>query len=558
MLMTACAPPTSMVVEFTSNLPCPTPRTTQYLGVSFGGNEEAVENTFTEVFDARQCDDATGVLGTYAFRPAANDQQQTIHLRVALAPAGDVESFCSPKSAGYDTRRCVIARRRIRFTPGATLRVPLLFHDSCLGKPCDVTETCVVGGRCVSKNLVTPACRANETCVVELDAGSQAGGSAGGAAAGGSAAGGSAGGGSTAGGSAGGGSTAGGSAGGGSAGGGSAGGGLAGGGSAGGGLAGGGSAGGGSAAGGSAGGGSAAGGSAGGGSAAGGSAGGSAAGGSAGGSAAGGSAGGGSAAGGSAGGLSACNVFQRDFCGAQFSPIPSCCIRSTVDAGLGDCTATCAPSGTSSGLRVGCLNNSDCPVSRPQCLVRGSSSTTGCQSMFFAELPDDRYTCDTAANCTPNAPSCLADPLFPFVTSCQCNPLTPNCQPGEACSPATRRCAPSGAPEYPSSGSCPFMGATCIFGMVCCATPPSGTCQQPNDPCAGLQVGCHSSDDCGPGLWCSYSSRTVPATARCIAGLDAVEACRPGMSSARNCAGGGRCSGIFLDAGVAAYGFCNP
>ena len=173
-----------MVVEFTTNLPCPTQRTAQYLGVAFGGNEEAVETTFTEVFDGRQCDDQTGVLGTYAFRPAANDREQTIFLRAALAPAGDVEAFCSPKESSFDARRCVIARRRIRFTPGATLRVPLLFHDSCLGKPCDVNETCVVGGRCVSKNLITPMCRPSESCVVELDAG-VGGGNAGGGAAGG-------------------------------------------------------------------------------------------------------------------------------------------------------------------------------------------------------------------------------------------------------------------------------------------------------------------------------------------------------------------------------------
>ncbi|MBM4782716.1 MAG: hypothetical protein GQE15_33995 [Archangiaceae bacterium] len=579
MLVQACAPPTSMVVEFTTNLPCPTQRTAQYLGVAFGGNEEAVETTFTEVFDGRQCDDQTGVLGTYAFRPAANDREQTIFLRAALAPAGDVEAFCSPKESSFDARRCVIARRRIRFTPGATLRVPLLFHDSCLGKPCDVNETCVVGGRCVSKNLITPMCRPSESCVVELDAGvgggnagggaagGVAGGSAtgGGTAAGGTAAGGSAGGGTAAGGTAAGGSAAGGIAAGGTAAGGTAAGGTAAGGSAAGGSAAGGTAAGGTAAGGTAAGGTAAGGTAAGGTAAGGTAaGGTAAGGTAaGGTAAGGTAAGGSAGGGSAGGASDagvapdCVVYQGQFCQA---PVAGCCLRSNVDAGLGICsTSTCAASGTSSGMLVGCIDSADCLNQPKNCWVRGN--TTVCLAPAAPTNNTDRRSCGPSEACTSlQMPNCQPDRVFPFLKTCQCDPLVRTCLAGDVCVPSTRQCLPMGAPSFPGV-ECQLAppgqaGVTCIDGTYCCQStvlPP--TCEPSLGTCPGMTVGCRSSSDCATGSWCSYDRLTFPVVAHCLNGIEAREACRRGVSSARNCEGGGQCTGI-IDAGPVDFGFC--
>ena len=557
-----------MMVEFTTNLPCPTERTAPYLGIAYGGDENAVETIFTEVFNGRQCDDQTGVLGTYAFRPLPADREQTIFLRAALAPAGDVEAFCSPKDSSFDARRCVIARRRIRFTPGATLRVPLLFHDSCLGKPCEVNETCVVGGRCVSKILITPTCRPNETCVVEIDAGVGAA-AGGGSAGGGSAAGGSAGGGAASGGSASGGSASGGSASGGSASGGSASGGSASGGSASGGSASGGSASGGSASGGFASGGSASGGSASGGSASGGSAsGGSASGGSAsGGSAAGGTAGvsGGSAAGGSAGGssdagASGCNVYQQQFCGGSLDA--GCCLSAGIDAGIGLCSAnsTCTQVGMSSGLLVRCIKDTDC--GGQSCWVRDNQ--TLCIATNLPNTLGDRRTCAQMTACTDlGMPDCNPDPIFPFVKTCQCNPLDSHCSSEEVCSPATRQCVPRGAPAFVTTECRPALpgqqGMACLQGRVCCLTT-IDQCLEPQIPCPAVQVGCRSSSECASGSWCSYDQlSSLPFSARCLNGIEAREACNPAVSSARNCEGGGVCNDFLVVqiGGVDShFGFC--
>lgn len=166
-----CAPPTAMTLEFTTNLPCPQDRTARYLGVAIGGSQDAVEQLFTEVFDASGCADG-GVLGTWTVRPPAGDKQQTVNVRAALAPGGDVERTCSPGEAAADPSRCIVARRRVRFTPGAVLRVPLTFYDSCLGRTCSPEETCVTGGLCVSREAaVTCAAGACEAelpgCVVD-------------------------------------------------------------------------------------------------------------------------------------------------------------------------------------------------------------------------------------------------------------------------------------------------------------------------------------------------------------------------------------------------------
>jgi hypothetical protein len=165
--LTSCAPPTAMTLKFTTNVPCPTDPSTRYLGLAVGGNQDAVESTFTEVFDATNCDDATNSLGTWSVRPPADDKQLTVNLRVALAPAGDVEHVCSPGDAAFDPKSCIIGRRRVRFTPGALLVVPLDFQTSCLGQPCDPDQTCVVGGLCFSRNADRD-CPRGATCQVDV------------------------------------------------------------------------------------------------------------------------------------------------------------------------------------------------------------------------------------------------------------------------------------------------------------------------------------------------------------------------------------------------------
>lgn len=163
----ACAPPTAMTIEFSTNLPCPGDRTARYLGVAIGGTEDAVESAFTEIFDANGCDAATGVIGTYSFRPPDGDRSMTVNVRAALSPGGDVEHVCNAQDRLSDPTHCIVARRRVRFTPGAVLRVPINFQESCLGKPCTPNETCVTGGLCVPKD-VAAKCSSGSTCQVDL------------------------------------------------------------------------------------------------------------------------------------------------------------------------------------------------------------------------------------------------------------------------------------------------------------------------------------------------------------------------------------------------------
>ena len=166
-MLAGCAPPTAMTLDFSTNVPCPADRATRYLAIAIGGNDDAVESAFTEVFDAQRCDDARGVIGTYTFRPPKNDPQLTVNIRAALSPDGDAEHVCSPGDRLADPNHCIVARRRVRFTPGAVLRIPIAFQSSCLGKPCQPDETCVTGGLCVPKTATT-SCAVGQSCEVQL------------------------------------------------------------------------------------------------------------------------------------------------------------------------------------------------------------------------------------------------------------------------------------------------------------------------------------------------------------------------------------------------------
>ncbi len=193
------------------------------------------------------------------------------------------------------------------------------------------------------------------------------------------------------------------------------------------------------------------------------------------------------------------------------------------------------------------------------------NNTSVCLAQGAPTNNADRLTCSPSVACTSlQMPNCVVDRVFPFLRTCQCDPLVRTCLAGDVCVPSTRQCLPMGAPHYPGL-ECLLAppgqaGVTCIDGTYCCQTSaPIPTCEPDPLNCPGVTVGCRTSSDCDAGSWCSYDRLTTPITfpivARCLNGIEAREACRPRLSSARNCEGGGLCTGI-IDAGPVDFGFC--
>lgn len=239
-----------------------------------------------------------------------------------------------------------------------------------------------------------------------------------------------------------------------------------------------------------------------------------------------------------------CNIFANQYCGGAPN---ACCLRNAVDAGIGDCGANgCSPDSTHPGLAVGCRVNADCPFNR--CWVQGT--VVACHDTMEVGVSTTRYTCTSDAECmTFDRNVCLPDPTFPFVKTCQCNPLDSLCGSGAVCVPSQGRCVALGTETFLTSAQCPpgpmgMGGVSCFEGQGCCHLPTSEGCRDPLACAGGFLDGCSSTDDCQVGQFCSFDCMN-PTKSRCLNGIEWREACRLGMSTPRNCAAGGACIGVL-------------
>lgn len=91
-------------------------------------------------------------------------QDGVVSVRAVLATGRD------PASCRIgDAQGCIIARRRLRFVPERTLRVPLTLHARCAGVACDEATTCNALGACVPAELDASRCASEEECLPDGD-----------------------------------------------------------------------------------------------------------------------------------------------------------------------------------------------------------------------------------------------------------------------------------------------------------------------------------------------------------------------------------------------------
>jgi alpha-tubulin suppressor-like RCC1 family protein len=102
---------------------------------------------------------ACGAMGTLVLVPSGGDGDEVavkVVGGIGVAPDGCTD----PKD-----KRCIIARRVLRYVPHESLTLPISLDDACRGVPCGTDETCA-RGRCVAVN-----CAENGTCDSANDGG---------------------------------------------------------------------------------------------------------------------------------------------------------------------------------------------------------------------------------------------------------------------------------------------------------------------------------------------------------------------------------------------------
>ena len=106
---------------------------------------------------------ADGHVGTLTAIPAG-DSDAPLEMRVVMA-IGRAPDTCTTK----DAAGCIIERRRIRFIPHQSLRVPVTLWLECTNVGCTDDTTCNYLGRCVSSSLDENTCLTPAGCLLEGD-----------------------------------------------------------------------------------------------------------------------------------------------------------------------------------------------------------------------------------------------------------------------------------------------------------------------------------------------------------------------------------------------------
>jgi hypothetical protein len=138
-----CFGATQVSVEITTTAPCEKGIGTQV----FVGPRGTTDFGATAA-DTRECGAAEPRIGTISLVPSGARNEQ-LDLQI-VAGVGVDPSTCTP--AHLDG--CIVARRRVSFREHASLRLPVLLSDRCIGVPCAADESCDLG-TCVKLDVCT-------------------------------------------------------------------------------------------------------------------------------------------------------------------------------------------------------------------------------------------------------------------------------------------------------------------------------------------------------------------------------------------------------------------
>ena len=137
-----CRTATQITVEATTDMHC----------VDHGGTTVTIGSLDTiasrsAAAAAFTCDDTTHRIGSVVVVPSgANDAE--VLIKVVSGVGVDPESCDAPDNA----KRCIVAKRLLRFLPHESLTVDVSMRLDCRGVPCGDTETCVHGA-CVPARI---------------------------------------------------------------------------------------------------------------------------------------------------------------------------------------------------------------------------------------------------------------------------------------------------------------------------------------------------------------------------------------------------------------------
>lgn len=155
LLAPACLDPTEVTLSITTDEPCAVAGQ-QGTQVIVGPQALMTSGTPTPAAETTMCTDPGGgqdkVIGTFVVTPTG-DKSASFAVEVVLGVGHKVEDCAK---YGYD--QCIVARRRISFSPHSGLTVPIALRSVCLGVTCPSGYSCDEHGNCSSDQCADPSC----------------------------------------------------------------------------------------------------------------------------------------------------------------------------------------------------------------------------------------------------------------------------------------------------------------------------------------------------------------------------------------------------------------
>lgn len=104
-----------------------------------------------------------GFIGSLVVVPESGDDA-TVTLKVVLGVRRGARECAPPAYEG-----CIVARRRVRYSPHDRLRVPVTLYAHCEGIPCTADTTCNHLGACVADLIEPTTCESRGGCSIAGD-----------------------------------------------------------------------------------------------------------------------------------------------------------------------------------------------------------------------------------------------------------------------------------------------------------------------------------------------------------------------------------------------------
>lgn len=151
LLAVGCRAPTAIELQISTDISCQDLRGTA-ISVHHASAEQIEPATVTT-----RCE-PDGTIGTLVVLPSSSSDE-SLRVRVVSALGVPVEQCAGPDYGP----RCIVSRRRLRFLPHETLRLPIQQQADCAGIACGETDTCRQGV-CQSAEVNLDDCQTRGAC----------------------------------------------------------------------------------------------------------------------------------------------------------------------------------------------------------------------------------------------------------------------------------------------------------------------------------------------------------------------------------------------------------